>query len=264
MTYGISMNTFPLTDEGELPLDNHNNWMVKQHILESITSCKNDDEREVISGSSDIPVPRGRNRDADELSTDRKFELSPVSRAEREQLHFSDIDAVSDAIDETPEFLEANLAKLENELANMTKNKEVYLQAEAEDNGYTRCRQLRLKFLRAESFDAKKAAERMAMFFEEKLMLFGPKLLAKDVKLRDLDENDIKCLESGIGQLLPQRDRAGRCVFAWIMANGTIDNASDQQIAKNKVGGSRNVFFCLRTALSLRIIGGVHDTPSHV
>jgi hypothetical protein len=251
MTYGISMNMFPLTDEGECPLDNHRNWMVKQHTLESITFTN--EEREILDDavqqnwdaevSSDCNLSSSPSNDTDALAAN----YQSVNSKENRELRFSDsTHCISDAIDETPEFLEANLAKLENELANMSKtNKEVYLQAEAQDDRYTRCRKLRLMFLRAESFDVRKAAERLARFFKEKLNLFGPGLLAKDVKLSDLDANDIKCLESGIGQLLPHRDRAGRCIFAWIktIANETIDNAGDiKQIAKNKVGVRKVLF----------------------
>jgi hypothetical protein len=72
------------------------------------------------------------------------------------------------------------------------------------------------------------------LYFKEKLKLFGRKLLAKDIKLSDLDADDRAYLVSGIGQLAPQRDRAGRCVFVWIMANGH-NNGTDEQIAKSKV-----------------------------
>ena len=234
MTYGIPMKMFPLTDEGGRPLDDHRNWVAKQRTLESITSTN--DEPEVVSGSSDILGRRSCDADRNFLSG-LSSDMDVLAAKEELELRFSDIHFVSDAIDETPEFLDANLVKLEIELANMSKNsKEDYLQADAEDNRYTRCRKLRLKFLRAESFDAKKAAERLARFFTKKLELFGPELLVKDVKLSDLDGNDTKCLESGIGQLLPQRDRAGRCMFAWVMANGTMNNAGDTQIAKTKVG----------------------------
>jgi hypothetical protein len=269
MTFGISMNTFPLTSEGERPLENHHKWMAKQHILESSTFSI--DKREIVSASGDIP--RGRN-DA-ELSSDRNFISGPFSDIESQaakeessmskekvELPFSDLGSygVSDAVEETPEFLEANLAKLEIELVNITKNKEAYLQAAAEDNGYARCRKFRLKFLRAESFDVKKAAERLARFFKEKLRLFGSELLAKDIKLSDLDKNDISCLESGIGQLLPQKDRAGRCIFAWLKANERFDDVNDKQFAKNKVGG-RNVFFVNFSRIELYTISLLTLSP---
>jgi hypothetical protein len=52
MTYGIPMNTFPLTDEGELSLENHRQWVAKQHILDSMTFTNK--EREIKSSPSGI------------------------------------------------------------------------------------------------------------------------------------------------------------------------------------------------------------------
>eukprot|EP00985_Skeletonema_marinoi_P017738 scaffold9803_cov72-Skeletonema_marinoi.AAC.1 len=49
----------------------------------------------------------------------------------------------------------------------------------------------RLKFLRAEKFDAHLAAERMALHFEEKLELFGEEKLVREIIQSDLDEDDM-------------------------------------------------------------------------
>jgi hypothetical protein len=70
--------------------------------------------------------------------------------------------------------MEVELPKL---LAN--KGKEAYVQAEAQNKEYVTCDKLRLKFLQAEMFNAKLAAERMVRFFDEKKKLFGPEKLTK-------------------------------------------------------------------------------------
>lgn len=74
-------------------------------------------------------------------------------------------------------------------------------------------REFRLSFLRAERFDAKKAATRFVEYFEEKRRLFGVDNLTTKIKLKDLDVETKNCLESGQIQILPGQDRAGRVVI---------------------------------------------------
>ena len=68
-------------------------------------------------------------------------------------------------------------------------------------------------FLRADAFDVKHAAARIASFFQAKLELFGPEKLSKEIGINDLNQDDIECLESGYCQVLPGRDRAGRVIL---------------------------------------------------
>ena len=63
----------------------------------------------------------------------------------------------------------------------------------------------------------------------------------KEVKLVDFVENDIRCLESGKYQFAPQRDRAGRALFACIMANES-NEGSVEQVARSRV--SHTVVVC--------------------
>jgi hypothetical protein len=166
-------------------------------------------------------------------------ELSTMSLQEREHC-YHDIHGVSDIIEETPEFVEEKLAKLVHEIAKISgKKKDAYLQAVAQEKGYATNKRFCLKFLRAELFNEKAAAERLVSFFEEKLKIFKPELLAKDIKISDFDEDARNLLESGFAQLVPERDRAGRCVLAWMMPKKP-EATCNEQIAMNKV--SRNMF----------------------
>ena len=160
-------------------------------------------------------------------------ELSAMSMKERESCYY-DIHGVSDVIEETPGWVEGKLVQLEVELAKISQNWDAYLQAAAQHQEYARARIFRLKFLRAERFDVKAAAQRLVRFFEEKRKLFGHELLAKDIKISDLDGDTRQCLESGVCQVLPKRDRAGRCIIAYIVANGD-QFQSDDLIAKTRV-----------------------------
>jgi len=70
-----------------------------------------------------------------------------------------------------------------------------------------------LKFLRCEEFRVRDASERMIRHFDLKKTLFGVDKLGRDITLSDFDVFDLDCLKAGFYQLLPQRDRAGRCIF---------------------------------------------------
>ena len=143
-------------------------------------------------------------------------EMAAMSVKEREK-SLNDIHGVSEVIHEKLGFVRTKLAEVESELSKLSsREKEAYMQAEAQNMQYVTCDKLRLKFLRAEMFDARLAAGRMVRFFDEKKNLFGPDKLTKDIKLEDLDKDDRKFLESGIGQILPQRDRSGRHVMTWM------------------------------------------------
>jgi hypothetical protein len=258
MTYGISMDMFPAAG-GNFPLDYYRNWIAQRLKVETMETA-NDKPDPMASPVLDILDVRNWDafvaldghilprlgRDMDKLVAK---ELNAMSTEEREH-SFKEIHGICDAVHETSEFVKEKLAKLDGELANISKHQTAYLLAETQDEAYVKSTKLRLKFLRADSFDVEKAAERLVMFFEEKLNLFGIDLLAKDVKMSDLDEDEIRCLKSGVGQLFPRRDRGGRCVFAWNMAFGVEDGASDIQAAKTKV--SR--YFHLRMAWNTTFI----------
>lgn len=104
-------------------------------------------------------------------------------------------------------------------------------------------RDFRLGFLRAERFNAKKAATRILDFFDEKRALFGIDLLARKLRLEDLNEETIKVLESGFIQLLPGRDRAGRAVI--VGTKKLADNCSPQ----NEISALRAFWFLSTIAL---------------
>mmetsp|Transcript_12572 Transcript_12572/g.18847 ORF Transcript_12572/g.18847 Transcript_12572/m.18847 type:complete len:379 (-) Transcript_12572:83-1219(-) len=80
----------------------------------------------------------------------------------------------------------------------------------------------RLKFLRAEKFDAHLAAERMALHFEEKLELFGEEKLAREIIQSDLDEDDMASLSSGYLQVLNGLDFGERKVIFYYKALSNI------------------------------------------
>ena len=68
-------------------------------------------------------------------------------------------------------------------------------------------------FLRADKFNAQKAAERLIEWFDWKLQLFGKEKLCQTIRLSDLDKDDVQTIQYGLLQILPSRDSRGRIVF---------------------------------------------------
>ena len=89
---------------------------------------------------------------------------------------------------------------------------------------YVNTLDFRLRFLRADLFDAKKAAKRLVNFLAMVMDLYdgNEELLRRPIGLNDLKSKEEKdYLKLGNHQLLPFRDRSGRRVIAMVpdMAN---------------------------------------------
>jgi hypothetical protein len=61
------------------------------------------------------------------------------------------------------------------------------------------------------------------LHFKVKLELFGPEKLTKDITQDDLEDGDMKNLYSSHSQILPLRDRSGRCITLWLPPPATIE-----------------------------------------
>ena len=140
-------------------------------------------------------------------------ELNHLSSTEREEVLY-DVHGVSNVVEETPEFVARRLEDLNVNICK-TRDKAAYDLAEALNKEFVQDRRLRLQFLRSCAFDASWAADRMVRHFEVKQSLFGSDKLAKEITLEDFSKEDIACLESGFGTILPLRDRAGRAVVCF-------------------------------------------------
>ena len=92
---------------------------------------------------------------------------------------------------------------------------EAYHLAQSQSEDYVQGPKLRIMFLRAETFNAPLAAQRMMIYLEEKLSRFGPKALTRGLTLKDLSPQSREMIvDMGIHQLLPVRDSAGRAIYA--------------------------------------------------
>jgi hypothetical protein len=131
-------------------------------------------------------------------------------------------------IDEEPTFVAQCLNEMEEELVKLLKSKpnnkinKAFQLAESRDPNFVKNRSIRIRFLRAERFQAKRAAARMIRYFDWKHYLFGESKLCKKITFGDLDDYDTKALKKGGSQVLPSRDRAGRIVFVSVFTKERI------------------------------------------
>eukprot|EP00934_Nitzschia_sp_Nitz4_P002333 Nitzschia sp. Nitz4//scaffold80_size88189//78525//80210//NITZ4_005094-RA/size88189-augustus-gene-0.52-mRNA-1//-1//CDS//3329558651//2333//frame0 len=135
-------------------------------------------------------------------------QMNKLSLQERERT-YEEIHGVSGVVHETPELLSLKLLEI-GEALETIHPKVAYDVALEMDRTYIESPKFRLMFLRAERFNAPKAAQRLALFLEKKLKFFGRSTLVRPILLADLSDDDIKTLGGGAFQILPSRDKSGR------------------------------------------------------
>eukprot|EP00934_Nitzschia_sp_Nitz4_P001317 Nitzschia sp. Nitz4//scaffold72_size95085//11097//12527//NITZ4_004744-RA/size95085-processed-gene-0.78-mRNA-1//1//CDS//3329557327//1317//frame0 len=145
-------------------------------------------------------------------------ELANLSMKEREEIYF-DIHGVSDGVDESEDQIQKSLKEMDDEMINSSLDKSAFLQALQQDSTYVWDPSFRLRFLRAERFDAKAAAKRFLLFFSVKRELFGDKLLTKEITQDDLDSDDLEVLYSNVLCCLPVKNTGGRILVVYKMQN---------------------------------------------
>ena len=149
-----------------------------------------------------------------ELGIEFITELNKLSIEERDEVT-CDVHGIN-AVSEDPELflISKCVESFESEITLIpTSEKEAYSIALEQNPKYVMDKNFLLMFLRADQFDTKAAAARFVAFFQVKLELFGRDKLGRDIRVDDLDEDDIACLESGYAQVLNARDRADRAIF---------------------------------------------------
>jgi hypothetical protein len=143
-------------------------------------------------------------------------ELNDLSFQEREKV-YEEVHGVAALQEETPAFMETCLLALRDEIAKLSRGRRRALdRAFFLKPTFANDRTFLVLFLRADCYDAKKAAERMAKYFTHKLELFGEDKLVKDITLDDLDQDDMECVNTGAVHILKERDRSGR--YIWFIA----------------------------------------------
>eukprot|EP00934_Nitzschia_sp_Nitz4_P001806 Nitzschia sp. Nitz4//scaffold175_size95217//56393//57384//NITZ4_004727-RA/size95217-augustus-gene-0.102-mRNA-1//1//CDS//3329538951//1806//frame0 len=150
-------------------------------------------------------------------------ELNSIPTQERNEL-FERIHAVEGIVPETQSLIEEKLEAL-NQALEQIPTKHAFNTALKEDRKYVQSHKFCLQFLRAERFDAMKAARRMVLFFEDKLHRFGKCSLGRPLTIQDLSPAARTLLvRSGVLQTLPVRDRAGRAVLFCFLDASSSNN----------------------------------------
>jgi len=122
-----------------------------------------------------------------------------------------------------PGMLDNALEQLAEELFKLPqKQKRAYAQSQQYNDTYVNEPDFRLRFLRAELFDAKKAALRMARFLEVCVEFFGVDKLRSPIRLTDFSRKEMKVFNMGRIQLLPYRDRSGRRIVVGIPSHDHV------------------------------------------
>lgn len=139
------------------------------------------------------------------------------------QLSFQDRQLISEEIhgvlclcpEETPAMLFDCLQRLSIEIDKI-KVKVAYDKSQElfADATYVNTDDFRLKFLRAELFDPKRAAIRLVKCLDLLLEYYGEDALRRPIMLSDLGKEAMEAARAGNHQILPFRDRSGRKVVA--------------------------------------------------
>jgi hypothetical protein len=149
------------------------------------------------------------------------------------QLSFEDRNAIDEEIhgvhtlarEETPALIDLELKRLAVELNLLDPNHCIdgdpslviaYSKSQLIKNTYVNTDNFRLRFLRCEFFDAKKAACRMCKFLNAVLEFCGEYALERPIRIRDLSKSELQLLRTGNIQIFPFRDRSGRPIFCWV------------------------------------------------
>ena len=154
--------------------------------------------------------------DVDGLISRELLELSIVDRnAIDEEIH--GVGTVG--IREDAELLRAALRELSEEIDNISDQnplKVAYLRSQCFEDTYVNTEDFRLRFIRCDLFDAKKAAIRLMKFLDVASDLMGPKVLRRPMRTSDFNIEEMKLMRTGPFQALPFRDRSGRPIIVWV------------------------------------------------
>ena len=161
------------------------------------------------------------------------------------------------APEETPHLIYTSLCQLAFELDNdeciPPSQKRAYLksqqlqqqqQQQQQQQTYVNGVEFRLRFLRCELFDAKKAAKKMVSFLNYALDFFGEYALMRPIQISDFTRAELKIMRTkGKFQFLPFRDRSGRRIFfcfPGMLSSNDNENDTTSNCNSNSNGNSES------------------------
>ena len=139
--------------------------------------------------------------------------MTQLSVQEREEV-MNELHAVAQLQPENPQQMHHLLLQMETALQEATPTEDCgYVLAEFLDPAFVQNRELRLRFLRADRYDARAAAERMLQYIDLKQRAFGYTKLISKIKQNDLNADALEILSCGVIRVMPMPDCAGRTII---------------------------------------------------
>ena len=141
-------------------------------------------------------------------------EMMTLSVNEREKV-FEDIHGVSQPQEETPEFIATCLEDFNKAIKRLpVRHQKMINRATFLRPALETCSKFKLAFLRADDYNATKAAKRLYKYYAMKCELFGTDKIAKRITLDDdFNDDDLYIFKSGYVTLLNVRDQSNRPVM---------------------------------------------------
>ena len=184
--------------------------MEEKMYEEIFNTVKNDNNNGSAEGGARLHPQTNSTAQLDLLLSKELLQLSLQDRnAITEEIH----GVQTLAPEETPEMLTTALDDLAKEISFLQK-KAAFDVSQEYPNTYVNSADFRLRFLRCDLFDTKKAAERMVQFLDLLYEVFGDYALRRPIQMSDFTREEMQVFRAGHYQLLPYRDRSGRRVFA--------------------------------------------------
>jgi hypothetical protein len=134
----------------------------------------------------------------------KKLSIQEISKA------LDDVHCVGDGLRENPEMVVRSLLAFTEEVK--AERTPIYELAASQNRAYVEDETFRLKFLRANFYDAKKSVRQMMSFLGYKATYFGRDKVGRDILLTDLNQEDLDLMLSGPFHVQEGRDRSGRAV----------------------------------------------------
>jgi hypothetical protein len=156
------------------------------------------------------------NGQVDDILSNQLLQLSLQDRnAINEEIH----GVQTFAPEETSEMLTEALENMDTEIEKIS-NKDAFVRSQEFPNTYVNSADFRLRFLRSDLFDVKKAAKKMVTFLDLMSELFGDFALKRQIQMSDFSKEEMQVFRTGHLQLLPYRDRSGRRIFCTVGGYG--------------------------------------------
>ena len=181
------------------------------NVIESITCLPSLD---CLNHTNQTPYVnlRGKNQTKPLMKETELMLASALSNltAQERTLALHDVHCVGEELKESPEIVEKSLVEFDQ--AVQRQRNPVYDIAVSHNRAYVENRSFRLRFLRAAMHNIGLAVANMMNFLDNKLLHFGEDKVSREIRLNDLNEEEVGLLVSGIFHIQNDRDPMGRVI----------------------------------------------------